>query len=246
MKNLIQTLVESVNAKAEVTDFFIRDDDVGWAGDLLYKLTNRVFDLGVPIDFAIIPMALDSKSEKQLLDLKLQAPQLIGFHQHGYAHTNHQPQGRKCEFGEHRIKDQQRTDIMKGVNRLYAAFGDLPDSVFTPPWNRCNQNTVDVLLECGFEILSRDNTAQSLDTGSLQELPISIDWLKKRKGTRLSVPAFLEDSNSHIVQNQRIGIMLHHEMMDEADIDLFSAFVSALSACPKARFQSMTQLGGLA
>ena len=57
-------------------------------------------------------------------------------HQHGFAHVNHEPEGRKCEFGVNRSPQRQREDISRGRDLLRGWFGDVP-SVFTPPWNRC-------------------------------------------------------------------------------------------------------------
>ena len=40
----------------------------------------------------------------------------VAVHQHGFAHENHEPQGRKCEFGPSRSRVAQRRDIAAGAS----------------------------------------------------------------------------------------------------------------------------------
>ena len=242
MKNLIQNTLECVEAKGTITQFFIRDDDAGWAMDRLEVLVAKTLQLELPLDLAVIPMALHSKNEQSLRHMAGSAPELLGLHQHGYAHHNHQESGRFCEFGSDRDLHQQREDIQRGAARLRSAFGDSVDSIFTPPWNRCGQNTADLLVTENFEYLSRDTTAVAFDKSRLQERAIAIDWLKKRNRVRLSKPAFTEYCCQQINTNRHVGIMLHHEMMDDNEVQSFGEFVSALSRSPNTLFTRISKL----
>ena len=62
-------------------------------------------------------------------------------HQHGLAHVNHEPDGRKFEFGPSRTHEEQRADIEAGRRLLAERLGDAVEPIFTPPWNRCTRDT---------------------------------------------------------------------------------------------------------
>jgi len=245
MLELIRSAVDCVNAKQEDTLFFIRDDDVGWADDRMSALLDRMFYLDIPIDLAVIPMAATTDTVNLIRRLRHQKSGLLRLHQHGFMHSNHQENGRKCEFGKDRSEKDQKSDIEKGAKKIHAAFGELVDPIFTPPWNRCTQTTVDVLAEAGFRVLSRDATASPLDTKSIRELPITIDWLKGVKGTLMSATAFLDYACTQITENKQVGIMLHHELMNKANLNFLTEFLEPLADCPKAKFCSMAHLGDL-
>ena len=44
-------------------------------------------------------------------------------HQHGYAHVNHEPEGRKCQFGASRSAAEQSDDIAAGRELLGSQAG---------------------------------------------------------------------------------------------------------------------------
>ncbi len=158
--------VESALAELSTSvTFFFRDDDAGWGDDRLFQLIDCFSMHAVPLDLAAIPKAFDSK-QASLLNRRLEdSDNLVGIHQHGFCHMNYQVEGRNCEFGSARSFEQQNADIQNGRRVLYDYFGDRIDPIFTPPWNRCTQNTVDVLNDLGFSAISRDETARLLNTG---------------------------------------------------------------------------------
>ena len=101
-------------------------------------------------------------------------------HQHGFAHFNHATTGRKCEFGAERAIDAQLADLRRGWSLLNQLLQGRVDEIFTPPWNRCSQATVDALCELGFHGLSRDAGAAPLRLGTLRSLPVHVNWMKPR------------------------------------------------------------------
>jgi hypothetical protein len=128
-------------APAPVT-FFFRDDDAGWRDDRLRPLLG-VFDrFGAPLDLAVIPAALARPLAQELRARRGENGSTLGIHQHGYAHSNHEPNGRKCEFGPARGRVAQRADIQLGRRLLEALVEGPVDPIFTPPWNRCTHATI--------------------------------------------------------------------------------------------------------
>src|SRR5262245_61673099 len=80
-------------------DFFFRDDDVGWANDEFRALLACFRRHSVPLDITAIPTALTAELADEISAMHDEAPPLVGIHQHGFSHTNHEVVGRKCEFG---------------------------------------------------------------------------------------------------------------------------------------------------
>ncbi len=221
--------------------FFFRDDDAGWADKQLMQLLDCFSRFAIPIDLAVIPRAISAGRPpvyRRLADSR----GLIGIHQHGYSHRNHQLQGRKCEFGDDRTYLEQWQDIKTGREMLGNAFPDQVDRIFTPPWNRCTQVTVEVLLDLEFTTLSRDNTGKPLACRMLQELPINMDWFKKQHGLRLNYAALGGLIAQTICSCGLLGIMLHHELMDHQERDNLSSLLELLGSHPMAKCVRMKDI----
>ncbi len=221
--------------------FFFRNDDAGWADYRLFKLLDSFSKFEIPIDLAVIPQAISSQ-DKELYERVRASHGLIGVHQHGFSHNNHQIQGRKCEFGSDRSYTQQYLDIKLGKEMLIDHFGEQVDSIFTPPWNRCNQDTVNALIDLGFSTLSIDQTGKKLDYQKLQQLPIDIDWFKKHQGIRMN---FI-DIGQWIIQvldkGERVGVMLHHEAMDDTERDVLHQLLEIIYSHPMVECKRMSSL----
>ena len=193
--------------------FFFRNDDAGWRDDLLRRLLD-VFDRhAAPLDLAVIPCALG-----QSLAAELRARRgATGLHQHGFAHVNHEPEGRKCEFGPARSEREQRRDIERGRLLLEHLLGGPIDPIFTPPWNRCTRATAYALADAGLRVLSRESRAAALGVDGVEELPVHVDWLAGRKGVRLSRAELGERLAAQARAGGPVGVMLHHAVMDADD-----------------------------
>jgi Polysaccharide deacetylase len=228
-------------ALAEATKpvtFFIRDDDVGWADEQLFALLDLFAEVDLPIDLAVIPRALTPRLARHLQHRR----QHIDVHQHGYAHVNYEPEGRKCEFGPGRSRARQRMDIARGQQRLRALLGPSVRPIFTPPWNRCTPDTAACLFELCFVALSRDISAGRVAVAGLTELPVGFDWFAKRKGSPLS-----RDERGDLLAQQirtatPVGIMLHHAPMDADDLAVLRELLVMLADHRIARVSSMWRL----
>ena len=225
-------------------DFFFRDDDVGWANDEFRALLACFRRHAVPIDIAAIPSALTAEFAGEICALHDEAPALVGIHQHGFSHTNHEVLGRKCEFGASRTRQDQYSDIQLGKMKLEAMLGSALDSIFTPPWNRCTEITGECLRELGFRVLSRDATAPPLALAGLNELPISVDWFAKNNGSRLSFECLGALLAKVVKQRQQpVGIMLHHELMSADERGLLGDLLVLLSTHRQAHCKLMAEIG---
>jgi peptidoglycan/xylan/chitin deacetylase (PgdA/CDA1 family) len=218
---------EALDAADPPSRFFFRDDDAGWANDQLEALLDTFEPHNLPLDVAAIPAEVTHHTVRLLVERRDLGRNDVTVHQHGFAHVNHEPEGRKCEFGPSRTPQQQRDDVARGRVQLTELLGELPP-VFTPPWNRCADWTPTVLRGLGFSVLSRDASAGRADVPGLVELPITVDWFAKRK----KVPVDRDGRAALIAEGVRsgepVGVMLHHEVMspdDLADLDQLLALL---------------------
>jgi hypothetical protein len=211
----LRNLLLSLDETAQPVEVFFRDDDAGWEDARLLELVARFAEHGLPLDLAVIPAALHEGLAAALLERH------AGLHQHGFAHTNHQVEGRKCEFGPARDLGAQRADIAAGQARLRELLGDRLDPFFTPPWNRCTRDTGAALVELGFTLLSREHRAEPL--GLLPELPVHLDV------ARLSPEELDERFAGHVRDGGPVGVMFHHAVMEPGDMALASELLGLLA-----------------
>lgn len=232
MRDWLDPVREALDRRDTPATFFVRDDDAGWDDAALTRLLDRCAMHDIAIDLAAIPCAVTDDLAGRLLS-RISAGERIGIHQHGYRHANHQTSGRKCEFGDARSRVQQQSDIAAGQARLSALFGDHLDAIFTPPWNRCTQDTVDALDALGFAVLSRDLTATALDTAGVTPLPVSVDWSKWMRADS-GQARLAQEVAAALDGDMPFGIMLHHADMSTPDLDRLESLLDLLARHPQA------------
>jgi hypothetical protein len=203
----------ALDAAQAPVELFFRDDDAGWRDDRLAVLLDLVADHALPLDVAVIPRALGAGLARELRRRAGADGARLGLHQHGFAHVNHEPEGRKHEFGPSRSRAAQRRDIDAGRRLLEERLGGLLQPIFTPPWNRCTATTGACLAELGFEVLSREARAEPLAVPGLRELPVRVDWFAHRRGVRLTWDELGERLAAEIRAGGVVGVMFHHALM---------------------------------
>jgi hypothetical protein len=239
-----QVLIAALDAAPAAVPFFLRDDDAGWDDTRLFALLDRTEHAGVHIDLAVIPQAMAPALADSLCARADAAPGLIGLHQHGFAHRNHEAIGRKCEFGDSRSAAAQQDDLCSGRERLRECFGARLDAIFTPPWNRCSAATPPLLAQLGFTALSRSRGAAPQQ--SLPELPVDVDWCKQRRLAAAqggcSGPLVAAALAQRVATGGPVGLMLHHADMDSNDLALLDELLQATRRHPHVRWMPMRDL----
>jgi hypothetical protein len=241
MSDWLDPVRVGLDRRAKPIAVFIRDDDAGWADDRLYPLVDVVQGLELPVDVAAIPTAVSRALARELRRIVDASSGRVAVHQHGFAHVNHEPSGRMCEFGSSRPAAQQRDDIAAGRRKLEDMFGGPLANIFTPPWNRCTATTADVLVELGFDVLSRDASTPLFGISGLGELPVHIDW-SGRRGISTGATA-LGQLIGHAIESatQPLGIMLHHAVMTPEERQLLRDLLALVSNHRMARVLSMLE-----
>ena len=99
MSGWLDPLRSALDASDEQVRFFFRDDDAGWDDDALETAARRVratrhcrwTSPRSPRPYPPDGGAAHRSTPAGRND--------VAVHQHGFAHVNHEPEGRKCEFG---------------------------------------------------------------------------------------------------------------------------------------------------
>lgn len=213
----LEPVKKALSERETSLKIFFRDDDAGWADEKLFRLIELFKSYEMPLDIAAIPTEMNEDLARKLRAAINENPNLLAVHQHGFAHKNHEETGRKCEFGISRKHKEQFIDIATGKRMLENYFGGNLTKIFTPPWNRCTEDTAKVLRELGFTVLSRESGAELFNFNGLAETPVTLDWFAKRKGVPLTRKEIGKNLARQIAENQTVGIMLHHAVMNDLD-----------------------------
>ena len=235
--------LELLQAEGKEVRIFFRDDDIDEDEETLIRLLDLFLSHGAPLNLAIIPDLLSDATVRQLLMRELWIPESLGLIQHGWRHTNHEQEGRKCEFGISRSLADQFNDIARGKSRLEKAFGPRFYPAFTPPWNRCTEDTFGVLDELGFVVFSKDQGKEPVEGHRFQEISTTLDLYRWKDGATLKpadeiVPALI----SQMRELDRVGILLHHKVMDDTAFTFLDQLLKELRHCPQVRFHTLKTL----
>ena len=231
------------NAPCDNLHIFLRDDDIDVDEETLRQLLDISLARDVPINLQVIPAGLTEAGYRLVADHKRFTPHLVELNQHGWQHVNHQIEGRKCEFGPIRSYDQQYEDIARGKALLEERFDDLFAPVFTPPWNRCTEETFAVLHELGFSTFSGLRNGSPISGYGFRDISVTLDYYRWKGNPRMKAPTELVTSLiDQIKVGEPIGLMLHHKVMDADAFSFLDALLIELRRYPFIHFHTFTSL----
>ena len=246
MKEIVAGLrpaCEQLQAAGRRVRIFFRDDDVDEDEETLHRMVKIFLRHNVPVNLEIIPARLTKTAVRALRQYHNFWPHLLGLNQHGWQHLNHEPTGRRCEFGPARSFEQQLHDISQGRAVLEEAFSTGFFPAFTPPWNRCTAATFSALDELGFQVLSKDQGREAVTGYSFQEISITLDLYRWRNGAEMKAPAaIISELSEQLSARDPIGIMLHHKVMDETACELLELLICELNHQPGLEFHTFQSL----
>jgi predicted glycosyltransferase len=235
--------IELIQAEGKEVRIFFRDDDIDEDEETLIRLLDLFLAHGVPLNLAIIPDLLSDATVRRLHRRELWIPESLGLIQHGWRHINHEQEGRKCEFGISRSLADKFNDIARGKTRLEDAFGPRFYPAFTPPWNRCTQDTFGVLDELGFVVLSKDCGKEPVHGHQFQEISTTLDFYSWKGGASLKPPDVIVSALiNQLWELDTIGILLHHKVMDVTALTFLDQLLNELRHCPQVRFHTFKTL----
>lgn len=242
----LRDTLDQLQTQGRQINLFFRDDDVEEDEPTLRELLATFRRFAAPINLEIIPARLTPEAIRLLQDAyarQPELPELIELNQHGWQHVNHEPEGRKCEFGVSRSFEEQFTDIARGREVLQNAFGEAFSPVFTPPWNRCTEDTHRALDQLGFQVLSKLHGKQTVAGYNFRELSVTLDLFQWKNGATIKSPEqFIGELTAQLRELDTVGVMLHHKVMDESAFALIAELLNALRHSDAIRFHSFQSL----
>jgi hypothetical protein len=210
----LQIAQSRTDPQAEALIYF-RADDVAVPGRQFARLMALFRRYRVPMCLGVVPAWLTAVRWKEISRLGGHTRDLWCWHQHGWRHVNHEQCGRKLEFGPGRSAAQIQADLNYGKERLDSLMGRDFLPVFTPPWNRCDQNTLDLLKKLGYAGVSRTRRAEPQAPPGLPEFPVHVDLHTRKDQDPASGWSNLSAELFQALCADRCGIMIHHQRMNE-------------------------------
>ena len=207
---------------------FFRADDVAAPGTNMVRLMDLFTRYRVPLCLAVVPAWLTRTRWLQLESIGRKEPSLWCWHQHGWRHVNHEPEGKKEEFGPSRSSFTIQEELIRGKRRLQTLMGDSFSPFFTPPWNRCSRNTLDLLKDLNYKAVSRSRMSLPPAPDGLPDFAVNVDLHTRKEEDPVSGwNGLFSEIRSALSQNH-CGMMIHHQRMNEAAFVFLEIFIQAL------------------
>ncbi|AGW13983.1 polysaccharide deacetylase family protein [Megalodesulfovibrio gigas] len=208
---------------------FFRADDCGVPGNVWQEFVHLFLLRRLPLAPSLVPAWLTAARWKILAAQVAAAPTLFAWHQHGRQHVNHETAGKKMEFGPARTREEKHLDLTAGRLRLETLLGPAFLPLFTPPWNRVDEDTLELLAELGYAAISRSRNARPPALPSLPDVYINVDLHTRKEPTPDAAWTGLLQELEDGAAAGRIGIMCHHQRMNRAALDWLAGFLSLLA-----------------
>jgi hypothetical protein len=214
---------------------FFRADDVGVPSDNFYNLVELFRRHQVPLTLAVVPAWFTRTRAQSLLELCPGDSDSWGWVQHGWRHRNYELQGKKQEFGPSRSVSAKVKDLRCGYMRLRALLGERLLPVFTPPWNRCDQETLHSLVDLGYQAVSRDLSASPPAPPKISEYPVTVDLhTRKEKDAESGWTGLFEELEEGLACGF-CGFMIHHQRMNWGAYEFLDLLLPVLKQWDRAR-----------
>jgi hypothetical protein len=210
---LTETLV-AVGSQHPIPVFF-RADDIGVPGKQFRELIHAFVRYQVPLSMSVVPTWLTAARWKGIEELCQKNSNLWCFYQHGWRHMNHESTGKKHEFGPARPILSMEHDLIRGRKRLTFLMQDAFFPAFTPPWNRCSKEAMDVLKASGCRALSRSRGASPPAPIGMPDFQVNVDLHTRKERTAAIGWKKLYAELSAGIAGGFCGIMIHHQRMND-------------------------------
>ena len=211
---------------------FLRADDIAIPSASQNRLLETFIRRQAPLCAAVVPTWMTPARWQEICALVGNHHQLFAWHQHGWNHRNHQAIGKKQEFGSGLTAAEKARLIAAGRRRLGAILGDHFLPVFTPPWNRVDLETLQALRDQGFFAISRYRGDKLASLPELPDFPANVDLHTRKEASAELAWQGLFAEISQALEDGRVGLMLHHQRMNQAAFTFLERLLEMLQAEP--------------
>jgi peptidoglycan/xylan/chitin deacetylase (PgdA/CDA1 family) len=230
---LVACLAKADRMRSDDTALFFRADDVAVPGRQMQRLLEIFTRHTSPLGLAVVPAWLMAPRWQALGRMGGKRMDLWCWHQHGWRHQNHEPLGKKQEFGPSRSAEALAGDLTRGRQRLEAIMGEAFAPLFTPPWNRCSEMTLALLKEMGYKAVSRSRGSQPPAPPGLPDHAVAVDLHTDRTPNAAMGWRRLTEALTIGLSRPVCGIMIHHQRMNEAAFRFLDTLMETLSRHPR-------------
>lgn len=237
----IYDIIDNIQKNEAPVPIFFRADDIAQINEPFRRLMQIFLSHQVPLCLAVVPTWLDEQKWMTMQEFD-PANQLWCWHQHGWSHANHQVEGKKCEFGKDRSRSEIKDDITNGRKVLTELLGDIFFPVFTPPWNRCSLDTLELLAEYDYKAVSRSQGEKPSAGEILPDYAVNIDLHTRRESDADSGWDNLVQEFKRATDGGCFGIMLHHQLMNEHAFVFLDTLLALLKSQRKLSCVSFREL----
>jgi hypothetical protein len=231
-------------AEGRIIELWWRDDDAVEDSPALRQLLACA-PSGVPVALAVIPALVQPS-----LANALAGHRSISVLQHGFDHRNRAPEGtKKSEFPAGRAWAEAADGLVRGRNRLSAAFGTRFVPVLTPPWNRIDRSFLSGLRTLGYRGIS---TYLPRPAGAaIPQVNTHVDVIDWHGGRGfVGVPATLGLIVGHLRAKrlgtadpaEPTGLLTHHLVHDTEAWEFLGAFLDWCAKRPNIQWRSAADL----
>ena len=228
VQHCIDTVLYKSRKKRPVYVLF-RADDIAVPCKKFSRLMELFERYHVPLSLAVVPAWLTAPRWEYLKRSGQKNSSLWCWHQHGWRHVNHEREGKKQEFGQSRTLFQIRADLVRGRRRLENLMGDAFYSIFTPPWNRCDANTLKLIKELGYYAVSRSQDSLPLPPEGLADFSINVDLHTRKEADPAEGMNCLFRELENSISSGDSGIMIHHNRMNDAAFSFLELLFQVLT-----------------
>lgn len=207
--------IEDGLTNAGTVKLFFRADDIGVPSKNYSRMMKLFLNYKIPLCLALVPAWLSRKRWDAMNDFAKKGQNLFCWHMHGYRHMNHETKGKSQEFGPTRSSTAVLNDISRGHQTLQSILKEKFTPIFTPPWNRCSMETLQVLNEKGFKGISRSYGSLPVPPVGLKDFPVHVDLhTRKEKIAEQGWQNLFKEITTGM-QQSFCGIMIHHMRMND-------------------------------
>jgi hypothetical protein len=208
---------------------FFRADDVAVPGNQFARMLEIFSRHRMPLCLALVPAWLTGPRWQHLKEIAKNTASLCCWHQHGWRHVHHEAEGKKQEFGPRRSLPALESDLMRGRDHLVRLIGEKFFPVFTPPWNRCDHRTLQLLEKRKYIAVSRSQGSSPAPPKKLPDFYVNVDLhTRKEADPRLGWKKLLQEL-SGAISSGFAGIMIHHQRMNDSAFDFLEMLVKNLA-----------------
>lgn len=241
--NIHQAITRGSAAAGETVRVFFRADDIGVPSKRCSAMLELFQRYSVPLGLAVVPTWITAQRWQSICaEIDTAKAPLFCWHQHGWAHKNHETQGKKQEFGDSRPAENIAHDILRGRDRLHQLLGSAFVPLFTPPWNRCGTAAMELLAASGYTALSRSSGARPSPPSGLADIQINVDLhTRKESAPQVSAQQLFGELELAMASGYA-GIMLHHQRMNHHALNLLECLLRILSHTFEVRLMKMVDM----